>query len=195
MNASEDITDDWAVIQRVRDGDVDSFEELVIAYQKRVFGIVARRVAGANVESVAQDVFVSAFQSLKAYHPREPFRRWLSTIAVRRCVDHWRKKGRIREMTGSALSPAQSDWLEQAASSLSRDEFKKALARREAAEVLDLALRRIDLEERALIELVYFEDHPMKDVARFLDISVSNAKVRAHHARQELRKIVEDMLS
>jgi RNA polymerase sigma-70 factor (ECF subfamily) len=194
MNVPEDITADWAVVQRVVDGDVDAFEDLVIAYQQLVFGIVARRVAFSDAESVAQDVFVSAFRSLKAYRPREPFRRWLSTIAVRRCVDYWRKKGRTRETTVAELNPAQADWLEQAASSDSREDFDQALARREAAEVLDLALRRIDPEERALIELVYFEDQPMKDAARILDISVSNAKIRTHRARQKLRSILGEML-
>ena len=147
-----------------------------------------------DVEFVAQDVFVSAFRSLNMYKPRQPFEHWLLRIARRRCYDYWRQRQRRHEMPSTCLSEEQFQWLDCVSVGLSREVFERECEREEAAEVVHRALARLSPEDRVLVECMYFEELPIKEVAATLGWSLSKAKVRAFRARKKLRQIVERLL-
>ena len=59
--------------------------------------------------------------------------------------------------------------------------------------VLRKALDQIPLEQRIIVELKNIEGRSHKEIAEYLDISVTAAKVRLHRAHQKLRTILEDV--
>ncbi len=187
--------EDAGVIRAVLDGDVDAFAILVRRYSQRVFEVVGRRVPANDLESVAQAVFVSAFRSLSMYEPRQPIEHWLLRIARRRCCDYWRDRRRRHELPEARLSDDQRKWLERVSARLRWDEFERECQRQEAAEVVHKALAKLDPKDRVLVECMYFEELPLKEVAATLDWSLSKAKVRAFRTRKKLRQIVEHLLN
>ena len=72
-------------------GDAASFEPLVQKYSPRVFA-TARRYARLEreVEDIAQEVWVKAFQKLGSFRGEAPFEHWLMRLAVRTCYDFLR---------------------------------------------------------------------------------------------------------
>jgi RNA polymerase sigma-70 factor, ECF subfamily len=91
---------DNEIIQHVLSGQSRAFEILLERYAPVVFGIVGRHVPQAQVEDVAQEVFIRAYRSLSSYTGQSQFNRWLSKIAVRSCCDYWRSH-RAREIPES----------------------------------------------------------------------------------------------
>ena len=102
------------LIAAVLKGDAASFEPLVAKYSPRVFG-TARRYARreSEVEDIAQEVWLKAFEKLGSFRGEAPFEHWLMRLAVRICYDFLRGHQRNREMAFSELSDSESDWLDR----------------------------------------------------------------------------------
>jgi RNA polymerase sigma-70 factor, ECF subfamily len=101
---------DAEIIRRVIDGDVNSFEHLLRKYQDHVLRIVKRHVPYQEVEEMAQEVFVRAYQALPGFKEEGGFRQWLSSVAVRACYDFWRKRYRSKEVPMSRSITADNPY-------------------------------------------------------------------------------------
>ena len=79
-------------------------------------------------------------------------------------------------------------------SAQSDDQFRDQAQKGEAAEVLEWALRQLSPENRAVLTLVHLDGYSVREAAELLGWSLVNVKVRAHRARQALRKILSHIL-
>ena len=188
-----DRSPDEEIIGRIAAGDVNAFEILVGRYRRLVFGIVSRHLPPEEVEEIANEAFLRAYQSLGTFSGSGPFKAWLARIAVCCCYDFWREKHRRREVPFGALGDEHAEWLDSILAAGSREAFEREVAGREAAEVLDYALARLSPENRMVVTLVHLEGLSVKEAARLLGWSVVGVKVRAHRSRKELRKIIEGL--
>ena len=180
--------EDLEIIERVLDGDVDCFAELIARHQKHAAKIVSRHVPADQVEEIAHDVFVRAYTGLAGYSRGVPFQHWLSGIAVRACYDFWRAAK--REATPvSALTEEHEAWIERVLKADSDARFQEESSRREAREVFRWALSRLSPENRLVLALVHLEGYSVREAAQLLGWSVANVKVRAYRARQALRQL------
>jgi RNA polymerase sigma-70 factor (ECF subfamily) len=183
------MSDDNEIIQNILDGDIDLFGKLLDRHQRKVFGIVARRVPECDREAVAQDVFVDCFKSLEKFDRSKPFENWLSTIAVRRCHDYWRKKGASANLEGEW----RDEWIEAANDSASIEEFERKVRREDTLAVLNEALDALSPDDRLLVDMIYLEGMKLKDVADRLGLTLSNVKVKAMRARTKMRAAIENV--
>ena len=188
---------DEEIIRRVVAGEVDLFEELLMRYRDHVGRIVAGHIPREMIEEVAHDVFVRAYLSLPTYSFRTPFSHWLSTIAVRSCYDVWRSVSARKEVPLSGPSDAaeeQQQWTEHLLAVESKDRFDTMVRQQDATNLLQGALTQLSPENRMVVTLVHLEGHSVREAAELLGWSVVNVKVRAHRARQQLRKILDTLL-
>jgi RNA polymerase sigma-70 factor, ECF subfamily len=188
---------DDEIIRRVLAGDTDLFEELLMRYQEHVGRIVAGHVPREIVDEVAHDVFIRAYTSLPTYSFRTPFSHWLSTIAVRSCYDAWRSVSARKEVSLSGSSDAaeeQQQWIEHVLATESKERFDVMVRQQDATNLLQGALAQLSPENRMVVTLVHLEGRSVREAAELLGWSVVNVKVRAHRARQQLRKILNVLL-
>jgi RNA polymerase sigma-70 factor, ECF subfamily len=186
---------DAALIERVRGGEVDLFERLLVKYQPHVFSIVLNHVPRAHAEEVAHETFVRAYKSLSTYSRKSPFDHWLARIAVRCCYDFWRQQKRAREIPISALSEKQLEWIDRTRAAESREAFDAQVSGREAAEILDWALALLEPGERMVLVLVHRDGRSVCEAADLLGWSVAKVKIQAYRSRIALRKIVRRRLN
>lgn len=184
---------DGELVRRVRQGDSERFAELIQRYQRHVGRIVGRRVPAERVPEFVHDVFVRAYVNLAQFSDAVPFEHWLAGIAVRTCYDFWREQSR-RDVPVSALTDDHQRWIEQTLSAQSDRQFHDQTAKREAAEILEWALRHLSPEDRAVLTLVHLDGYSVRETAQLLSWSVINVKVRAHRARRALRALLHDTL-
>ena len=186
---------DAEIIRRVIDGDVNFFDQLLKRYQDHVLRIVKKHVPYNDLEEMAQEVFVRAYQALPGLKEEGSFKQWLSAIAVRTCYDFWRKRYRSRELPMSNLTDSHRDWLEKTLSSQSGRSFHEKSHEKEARELLDWALSKLAPKDRIVLELVYLEGLSVKEAADLLALSVSNVKVRSFRSRKKLERLLTDLIS
>ena len=178
------------LIAAVLKGDAASFEPLVEKYSPRIFAM-ARRYARreSEVEDIAQEVWLKAFEKLGSFRGEAPFEHWLMRLAVRVCYDFLRGHQRNRETSFSELSQPEEDWLERFVSQPEASDENADAARQLVSRVLE----QLSPAARLVITLAEIEQLPMKEVARLTGWSVPLAKVRAFRARVEMRKVLSRM--
>jgi RNA polymerase sigma-70 factor, ECF subfamily len=190
MQSPSEGLDDTDIISHILGGDVNAFELLVEKYQHHVFSIVRKHVPTDQVDEVAQDVFVRAYQGMAGIKEKSKFKQWLSGIAVRTCYDFWRTKYRLREVPMSQLSDAHQEWIDNTITDASENTHEAHSRQEEALEILEAALSRLSAADRMVIELVYLGECSHKEAAGLLGWSVANIKIRAFRARNKLHKIL-----
>ena len=182
------MTDDAELLARIRNGALDDFREIVQRHQARVFAILHRYERDAHqVEDLAQETFLKAWRALEQFDGRAPFEHWLSRIAVRTALDHLRReKRRQNEISLSDLGDDALEWLRC-------DDERSELDARQAAELLDLALRELSPAERVVITLQELEGRSVKEICAIMGSSSVAVRVRALRARAKLRKALEKL--
>jgi len=178
------------LIAAVLKGDSASFEPLVRKYSPRVFA-TARRYARreSEVEDIAQEVWLKAFDKLESFRSEAPFEHWLMRLTVRTCYDFLRGHQRNRESSFSDLSEPESDWLDRfvTAPDTASDDAEAAKT------LVERVLEQLSPPARLVITLLEIEDRSVKEISKLTGWSVPLVKVRAFRARAEMRKIVSKM--
>src|SRR5437764_11817975 len=99
---------DFDLIKRAQKGDAAAFNDVVLAYRKRILGTIARLIGHPDdVEDVGQEVFLRLYFSLEQLRTPEVFEPWLYRLTVNACYDYLRKKRRRRESRMSDISEQQ----------------------------------------------------------------------------------------
>ncbi len=178
------------LIAAVLKGDTASFEPLVQKYSPRVFA-TARRYARreSEVEDIAQEVWLKAFDKLGSFRGEAPFEHWLMRMTVHTCYDFLRGHQRNRESSFTDLSEPENDWLERFATAP-----ETASDESDAAKLLiGRVMERLSPQARLVITLLEIEDRSVKEIAELTGWSVPLVKVRAFRARAEMKKILAKM--
>ncbi len=191
------MADEDKIIEQILQGDVNAFRVLIERYQSMVFAVVGRVVPAADVEEVAHEVFIRAFKSLRSFRGDSPFRFWLTGIATRTAVQYWRSRSRTdRIMPESSLTSTEAgSVLETISSDHAVQDFLENDSAAGVAEVVQRALRTLSSDDQTLLSLLYFEDLPMREVAKVMKLSAANVAVRSFRAKQRLKRAVESLLS
>lgn len=163
-------------IQRTLKGDTRAYNALVEKYQSLVF-VLVRNVChnDADAQELAQDVFVKAYQQLRTFRGQSAFATWLYRIAYNTAISAMRKKQVEQRRSGLY----EQDVLHNE----DADEVFEEDARYRRLRDLVAALPP---EERLLIELYYYKELSMKEVAYIVGMGESNVKVRIHRIRQKI---------
>src|SRR5216683_381923 len=95
-------------LQRAQSGDDAAFNQVVLAYRKRIMGTIARLIGRPeDVEDVAQEVFLRLYYSLDQLRTPEVFEPWLYRLTVNAAYDYLRRQRRRHESRMSDLSEQQ----------------------------------------------------------------------------------------
>src|SRR4030042_3604537 len=92
------------VIDSCKAGDEKAFGEVVLAYQRRVYNI-AYRMLGDKEEAkdLAQEVFLSVFESIKNLREEVKFEPWLIQITGNHCRNRWKYLKRRKDLQPASL--------------------------------------------------------------------------------------------
>src|SRR5271170_4510815 len=99
---------EFELIQKAQKGDDAAFNQIVVAYRKRILGTIARLIGRPeDVEDVAQEVFLRLFFSLDQLRTPEVFEPWLYRLTVNASYDYLRRQRRRNESRMADLSEQQ----------------------------------------------------------------------------------------
>jgi RNA polymerase sigma-70 factor, ECF subfamily len=196
---------DHLLVQRVRAGEADAWQELIARFEGRLFAFVEHRVRNrAAAEDVVQETFIGFLTSLPNYDTRRALESYLFSIAAHKLTDHLRREGRRPVLPlASATDTNPSSWdppgAARAASSIVRSGERRGMEESALVTALSEQVavyhRRGDWQKLACVELLMVRGWANKEVAARLEISeqqVANfkfeflAKIRAAVRRQGL---------
>jgi RNA polymerase sigma-70 factor (ECF subfamily) len=179
--------DEVALIQSAKQGDLDAFNRLVLAYQDQVFAQAYRMMGETDAaEDATQEAFISAFRSIQSYRGGS-FRAWLLRIVTNASYDELRRRQR-RPTT--PLEPVDSEeeeiesphWLADPGESP-----ENHAERVELDQAIQNCLKDLPPEFRAVVVLVDVQGFDYFEAAEVLRKPVGTVKSRLSRARLRLR--------
>jgi RNA polymerase sigma-70 factor (ECF subfamily) len=187
--------DEDELITRSLAGDDDSFEMLVRRHSSRVFSIVGSFFRRRDmVEDIAQEVFAKAFFSLGTFTLGRSFEAWVAKIAVNACYDHLRAQRRRIEQQLPHETQHEDEWFELQMLEVARDRHASAERQRDAAEIADRLLSKLEPEDRLVVVLIDRDGFSVKEVSEMTGWGQSKVKVRAFRARRVLRAAMKRLV-
>ena len=176
-------TNDFALIQRVLEGDDNAFTVLVNKYQKPIHTFVWRKIGDFHTaEELTQDIFLKAYKKLPLLKPPYRFLGWLYVIATRHCIA-WMRKKQVPTTSLDAMPGVQLEELSYAAyeatgAEAADVEHQHGLVKR--------LLQKLPESERTVVTMHYLAEMPCEKISEFLGVSPNTVKSRLHRARKRL---------
>ncbi len=175
--------DDWYYIKRVLEGDPDAYAPLVERYKVMVYNISLKVVKRPeDAEEIAQDAFIKAYRSLKSFKGDAKFSTWLYRIVWNSSVSYLRSKKR-REIEANA--GLDKIGVHDHADDKEMDDEEQRIV------ILKKATDSLPADEQMIITLYYYRETGIDEIARIMNLSVSNVKVKLFRTRKKLRDLVE----
>jgi len=173
---------DELLVMRCQDGEADAMEQLVLRWEQRLWRH-AQRLTGDETAAwdALQEAWLAVVRGLRRLADPATFRRWVYRIVTNKCADFIRGRARDRRL---------SERLEGRARAEERP-VRAPSAAYTRADAIRVALDRLSPDRQVILTLRYREDFTTAEIAEILSVPEGTVKSRLHHARNELRRIVE----
>ena len=183
--------DEKELVDRSRQGDLEAFNCLVIAYQDRVYNLCLRMLGSPQAaEDAAQETFLSAYRSVGRM--RGPsVRSWLLRIAANASIDELRRRRRQPQLSLEAPAPGTDS--ERPLEVADSAEGPERLALHgELREALQVELLRLPPDQRLAVILCDLEGLSYEEIAASMGRSIGTVKSRISRGRSRLREALRE---
>jgi RNA polymerase sigma-70 factor (ECF subfamily) len=186
LNNYSESTSNSELVRLSQLGDQTAFEQLVVRHQDLVFSLAFKLTGNKEMANdVAQEAFIRAWKAIDKFRGDSTFGTWIYRITVNSA---WTLRKKAKKHNTLNID----ETYEPVIIDEKRDPELVAI-NSDLSSTLINALDKIPLDQRIIVELKNIEGRSHKEIADFLGISVTAAKVRLHRAHQRLRDILEDV--
>ncbi len=164
------------LIKRIKSGHKNEFQHLITKYEKGCRTFFWQR-CHRNLElsrDLAQEAFIRVYRNIGTLEKPEGFKAWFWTICRNVLIDYLRKEKREQSLP----------FPDQAAANASPDNIAENRCSVQAA------LTRLTENQREIIELKYFWELPVEEVARTLETPLGTVKSRLVAAKKRLLELL-----
>lgn len=184
-----DNVDDMKIIEQVMKGDTEAFSAIIERYRNQVFRYVRAKFDNSDeVMDITQDIFMTAFESLKSFRGEAKFSTWLFSITANYCKNYRKKMNRVRTVSIEKSEEETGEF--QIADE--RENTEKAVIDRESLRIVKEELYGLPEDYREILILRDIEGMSYNEIAGILGISLSNVKVRIHRGREQLKERLQE---
>ena len=175
------MTDDQ-LVARAQTGELSAFEELVMKYQREVYGLAYRMVSDSEeAKDLAQQAFLQAFVHIRSFRRDAQFRTWLFRIAINQCYNFMKS----RKKFGNAVDCDELNLVTTEASP------EAELVIQDDRRRLYEALERLPAKQRAVITLKIEQGLSYEEISRVLGGTTGAARVNYCQALKTLKKLMQ----
>ena len=179
--AAKRVQSDRDLLTSIAAGDRSAMRAFYDRYNVQVYRFVLRLIRDAsNAEDVVSEVFFVVWRQAGRFEYRSEVSTWVLAIARYKAI--------------SVMRQRQDEPLEDAAAHEIVDEandFQVALEKKDTAAVLRGCLTRLSAKHREVIDLVYYHEKSVNEVAEIIGVPTNTVKTRLFYARQQMRKLYE----
>jgi RNA polymerase sigma-70 factor (ECF subfamily) len=166
---------------RVQGGDSSAFEQLAKKYMRPVYAVVSSFITGQeDIDDSAQETFLRALEKIHSYNPRRPFAPWLYQVA--RNVARNRLK---------YLKRREHEKLGDVTEGVARDDPERHAELSELRTRVAAAIESLPERQRRAFRLHDIDGFKATEIAEMLGVTDGTVRANVHHARRELRKLLE----
>jgi RNA polymerase sigma-70 factor, ECF subfamily len=180
--------DEATLIERVKNGDQQAFEDLVSRYENKVYRLAIKLTRNETLaEEVMQEVFLKIYEKIGTFRGESALSSWIYRIAANACFAKLNLEKRHQHADLDETMP-QAEIALHDRQDATLESPDRPLLTNEALSVISRAIERLPEDFRVVLTLRDVEGMSNEEVARILELSVPAVKSRLHRARLLLRK-------
>jgi RNA polymerase sigma-70 factor (ECF subfamily) len=177
------------LIDKIKKGDVESFNILVEKYQKQVFNIAYRFVGNyEDANDIAQETFLKVYRSIKSFRKEASFKTWLYHITTNVCKDELRKKKKTKLVSLDAPVSGNDgqEFERQFESSVLSPEEKYAI--KEEQKFVQKIINSLPEDYRIVLVFRELQELSYQEISDILNCSIGTVKSRLNRGRKQLKE-------
>jgi RNA polymerase sigma-70 factor (ECF subfamily) len=179
LNALE--ASDEILIGRIAGGDRLAMQALYARHHVKVFRFVLRLVRNeASARDLISEVFLDVWRQAARFEGRSAVSTWILAIA------RFKALSSVRRRKEAQLDEEEAEAIEDEA-----DTPEVALQKKDTGEVLRQCLANLSPDHREIIDLVYYHEKSVEEVAEIVDIPENTVKTRMFYARKKLAELLK----
>jgi RNA polymerase sigma-70 factor (ECF subfamily) len=182
------------VIESCKAGDERAFAEIVLHSQKKVFNIAYRMLGNLEeAKDLAQEVFISVFDSIKDLREEIRFDAWLTQITLNHCRNRWKYLKRRQYFNSDSLD----DPIETEEGNVPRDVYDPSdnpetlYEKKLIQQLIQRGLQKLKEDQRELLVLRDLQGFSYEEMGELLGLPEGTIKSRLHRARMDLKRVLE----
>ena len=158
--------------------------QLINLFWVDVFSFVMKKLQNENVaDEITVSVFSKVLAKIDLYDPNFQFKTWILTIAQNTIIDYWRKKSRESEDSTDNFDGFKNHL------ALSPEEL--LISEEDEEQILSI-IESLDANYKDIIQLRFFEEKSIKEIAEEQNITIANTKVRIMRAKKLLAELLKN---
>jgi RNA polymerase sigma factor (sigma-70 family) len=183
------VSEELEIIERVRAGDADAFEALVLDNQKKVFNLALKMTGNENdALDISQEAFIKAYTGLKNFRAESRFSVWLYRLVYNLCIDYSRRRTRA-QVTSLTYLDEDGEYQDLEIADL-RYEPESETEKRELREAVSRGIEDLPDRHREILVMREVTGMSYEDIAGTLNISEGTVKSRLSRARANLAALL-----
>ena len=185
---NEPATEEMALVQAAKKGDVNAFGELVRRYDRNVFRIAQHITQNReDAEDVVQDAFLKAYENLGQFQEQSKFYTWLVRIAVNEALMKLRRRRPERNISLDQEVQTEDDSIPREVADWSPNP-EQLYNQSELRDILSRTIQGLPPSFRTVFVLRDVEGLSTEETAEALELSIPAVKSRLLRARLQLRE-------
>ncbi len=175
-------TSDEVLIGRIAGGDRLAMQVLFARHHVRVYRFVLRLVRNeATAEDLISEVFLDVWRQAAKFEGRSAVSTWILSMARFKTLSSLRRRSEaeLDEETAGTIEDQE-------------DDPETALAKKDKAAVLRQCLEKLSAEHRVIVDLVYYHEKSVAEVASIVGIPEATVKTRMFYARKKLSELLKE---
>ncbi len=186
------IDEDQTLVARAQAGDAAAFDDLVVKYSPRLYGLVYNMTSNhEDTNDMLQDVFAKAYRAIKGFRGKSSFYTWIHTIAVNLTLNFLKKRGRRFHLSLDDVDASiqnDKEFIElTSTSSPVREADLSELQRR-----LNEAMMKLSEEHRAVVTMFHIQGMPHAEISKILGVSEGTVRSRLFYANRQLQNYLDE---
>ncbi len=175
-------TSDEVLIGRIANGDRLAMQVLFARHHIRVYRFMLRMVRNeAAAEDLISEVFLDVWRQAEKFEGRSTVSTWMLGIA------RFKALSALRRRSDEQLDDETAGAIEDQA-----DDPEIALAKKDKSAVLRQCLTKLSAEHREIVDLVYYHEKSVEEVAGIVGIPEATVKTRMFYARKKLSELLKE---
>lgn len=184
--------EDQPLVARAQSGDAAAFDELVVKYSPRLYGLIYNMTSNhEDTNDMLQDVFAKAYRAIKGFRGKSSFYTWIHTIAVNMTLNFLKKRGRRYHLSLDDVDASiqnDKEFIElTSTSSPVREADLSELQRR-----LNEAMMKLSDEHRAVVTMFHIQGMPHAEISKILGVSEGTVRSRLFYANRQLQNYLDE---
>jgi RNA polymerase sigma-70 factor, ECF subfamily len=172
-------TSDAALIQSIASGDKGAMRILFTRHNVRVYRFLLRLVDKSTAEDLVSEVFLDVWRQAGRFQGRSRVTTWLLAIARNRALSA------LRRRSAEELDDEQAAAIEDLGSNA-----EVTLQNPQKTEILRRSLTQLSPAHREVIDLVYYHEKSIDEVAEIVGVPPNTVTTRIFYARRQIAELM-----